>query len=297
MQLTRRTFLQGATACAVAPATAAGSGSGSGPGSDNERHAVLVDSTLCVGCRSCEAACAEANALPDPLAEEPVATPGPAASMATTTSRFTVVHTAAAGEIERFVKMQCMHCVDPACASACPTRALEKTPGGPVVYHASRCLGCRYCMVSCPFGVPRYEYESLAPRVRKCTFCAERQSRGEPPACVAACPTGALTYGKRNDLLQTARERVHAPGSTYVGHVFGENEVGGTSWLYVTDIPLDKLGLPDNLGARAHSSLTGTALGAVPAILILWPALLLGIYNIANRRPEASPGYEGGPRD
>ncbi len=293
MQLTRRKFLQGAAACAVMPAAAAAYG----PAGDNEPQAVLVDTTLCVGCRSCEAACSEANELPDSLSEEPVAAPSPAAIMATTTSRFTVVHTAAATEIERFVKLQCMHCVDPACASACPTRALEKMPGGPVVYHASRCLGCRYCMVSCPFGVPRYEYESLAPRVRKCTFCADRQSRGEPPACVAACPTGALTYGKRNDLLGTARERVYAPDSSYVRHVFGEKEAGGTSWLYISDIPLDQLGLPDNLGAHAYSSLTRTALGAVPAILILWPALLLGIYNITNRRPEALPSYEGGPRD
>jgi ferredoxin len=167
-------------------------------------------------------------------------------------------------------------------------RALDKTPTGPVVYHKDRCLGCRYCMVACPFGVPKYEYDSPSPFVQKCTFCADRQSRGEAPACTSVCPSGALTFGMRDDLLETARERLYAKGSKYVRHIFGEHEVGGTSWMYITDIPFEKLGLPTDLGTYAYSSLTQASLAAVPFVLTLWPPLLMGMYTFSKRREQVA---------
>jgi Fe-S-cluster-containing dehydrogenase component len=251
---------------------------------DAGRRGVLVDTTKCIGCRACEAACAEANTLPGPAMLDDAAVF--AKPRKTDTTSFTVVNRAAVAAPARFVKQQCMHCVEPACASACLARALDKTPTGPVVYHKDRCLGCRYCMVACPFGVPKYEYEKALPYVRKCTFCADRQAKGEAPACTSVCPSGALTFGNRNDLIETARERLYAKGSSYVRHIYGENEVGGTSWMYITDIPIEKLGLPTDVGTYAYSSLTQASLAAVPFVLTLWPPLLMGIYSFSKRRNE-----------
>jgi Fe-S-cluster-containing dehydrogenase component len=285
MKLNRRTFFKvagTAGAVALAPARKAAAA----PNAeviDAGRRGVLVDTTKCIGCRACEAACAEANALPGPAVLDDAAVF--AKPRKTGTTSFTVVNRAKAAPA-RFIKQQCMHCVEPACASACLARALDKTPTGPVVYHKDRCLGCRYCMVACPFDVPKYEYDSPTPYVKKCTFCAERQAKGDAPACTSVCPSGALTFGSRNELIETARERLYARGSTYVRHIYGENEVGGTSWMYITDIPFETLGLNTGLGTYAYSSLTQASLAAVPFVLTLWPPLLMGLYSFSKRRNE-----------
>ena len=285
MNLNRRTFLKTAAASAAVLAPAArADASGVSREVDAARRGVLVDTTKCVGCRACEAACAEANHLPGPAQAGDDSVFKTPRTMDTRT--YTVVNAAATapGAEARFIKRQCMHCMEPACASACLVRALDKTPTGPVIYHKDRCLGCRYCLVACPFEVPKYEYDSALPFVQKCTFCASRQANGEDPACTSVCPTGALLFGTRNELIETAKERLYAPGSKYVRHIFGEDEVGGTSWLYITDIDFDKLGLPADLGDVAYSSLTQASLAAVPFVLTLWPPLLMGIYSFSKRR-------------
>jgi len=289
MNLNRRTFFKvagAAGAVALGPAKTA-TASTSDAVVNAGRRGVLVDATKCIGCRACEAACSETNALPGPAMLDDAAVFAKPRTMDTRT--YTVVNranTTGAAAPARFVKRQCMHCVEPACASACLVRALDKTPTGPVVYHKDRCLGCRYCMVACPFSVPKYEYESALPFVKKCTFCADRQAKGEAPACTAVCPSGALTFGKRDDLLEMARERLYAKDSGYVRHIYGEHEVGGTSWMYLTDIPFEKLGLPADLGTYAYSSLTQASLAAVPFVLTLWPPLLMGIYSFSKRRND-----------
>jgi Fe-S-cluster-containing dehydrogenase component len=245
---------------------------------------VLVDSTQCLGCRSCEAACAEAHGLPEPerMGDEAIF----AEHRETGERQFTVVNKATGDGDDRYAKSQCMHCVVPACASACPVKALDKTKDGPVVYHEDRCIGCRYCMISCPFGVPKYEYDKAVPYVRKCDLCAPRLAEGKPPACVANCPAGALQFGKRSELLAEARRRVYAPGSKYLPHVYGENEAGGTSYLYIADRPFSDFGLPQNVGDRAYFENTRGALGAVPLVMTLWPPLLMGLYAARTRDEE-----------
>jgi len=283
MTLDRRQILKLAAAAGAAAAL---------PGPDvdaalarpsKDARAVLVDTTNCIGCRTCEMACAEANKLPDIASEvafESLRTTGP--------DQFTVVNkgtTKSPGGDDRFAKTQCMHCVEPACASGCVVRALEKTKNGPVIYHADRCLGCRYCMVACPFGVPKYEYTKAVPIVRKCTFCADRQAAGKPPACVEACPGSALTFGDRAQLLEEARKRIYKTPGTYHPHVYGQEEAGGTSWLYISDVPLETLRLPQNVEKSSYPEMAERALSAVPFVITLWPPLLMGLWA-ASKQPK-----------
>ncbi|MFB3855633.1 MAG: 4Fe-4S dicluster domain-containing protein [Vicinamibacterales bacterium] len=299
MDLSRRRFFKvaGATGAAVVVARPRGARARTLPRHANGR-AMLVDTTRCLGCRACEAACSEANGLPEPaMAGDPAVFNK---TRPTDERTFTVVNAfdnpRQPGET-RFVKRQCMHCVEPACASACLTKALEKTETGPVVYHKDRCLGCRYCMVACPFEVPKYEYAKANPYVMKCTFCAERQKAGKLPACAEVCPGGALQAGTREELLDVARLRIYQEPDRYVHHIYGEHEVGGTSWLYITDVPFEKLGFDTNLGQNPYSALTQTALSAVPLVITLWPPLLMGLYTFSKRCDEVAGAEDGEERD
>lgn len=288
MRIGRRGFFKiaaagaGAAGAAAATASPASHGTVDGPG-------VLVDTTLCVGCRACEAACAESNALPPPPEDDAVLEQ----KRDVAPQVFTVVNKTekAPGEA-RFAKKQCMHCINPACASACPVRAMDKQPEGPVTYDASKCMGCRYCMLACPFDIPKYEYDSAAPRVRKCTFCAERQKLGLRPACTEVCPSGALKFGTRAALLDEAKTRIYQNPGKYVKHVYGEAEAGGTSWLYITDVDLEKLAFRTDVPERPMPDLVTGALGAPPFVMTLWPPLLMGLYAFSRRREEVAAGEE-----
>lgn len=247
---------------------------------------VLFDATKCVGCRVCEAACNQVNELPAPE------TPFDELAVLkknrrTDANAFTVVNrytpTAASGPV--FRKIQCNHCLEPACASACFVKAFQKSALGPVDYNASVCVGCRYCMIACPFEIPAYEYDKvLSPRVRKCTLCHPRLLEGKLPGCVEACPMEALTFGKRKDLLRTARERIRAYPDRYVDHVYGEHEMGGTSWLYISGVPFGEIGMREDLGATPAPELTKGALSVVPMVTSLWPVLLVGLYAVNKRK-------------
>ena len=222
---------------------------GAGPASD-DAMGVLVDLTKCNGCRQCEAACQRANGFDVPTPEElkdaavfnERRLPGP--SCYTTVNRFL----ARSGEGEEraiYVKANCLHCIDPACVSACIVGALQKEPGGAVTYDPWKCMGCRYCMVACPFQIPAYEYNNvLTPQVRKCTLCQNEgnPNKGGVPACVQACPKECLTYGKRSELLARAHQRIAAHPDTYIDHVYGEHEAGGTTWLYLSGVPFEEIG-------------------------------------------------------
>jgi Fe-S-cluster-containing dehydrogenase component len=294
MKLSRRTFFKvnaaGAAAVVATPAVA----NAATATVDPNARGMLVDTTRCVGCRACEAACSEANgnAEPEMLGDDRVFE----RRRQTDQRVFTVVNRIAASgnSPERFVKTQCMHCVDPACASACPARALEKTASGAVTYNGSRCLGCRYCMMACPFDVPKFEYDKPVPYVKKCTFCAERQEHGLPPACAEVCPSGALQFGTRAELLEEAKLRIYQNPDKYVHHIYGEHEAGGTSWLYITDVPFEKLGLPQGLRQAPYPALTQTALAAVPVVLTLWPPLLMGLYTFFGRKDGHQPSSAAG---
>jgi Fe-S-cluster-containing dehydrogenase component len=294
MKLGRRSFLKvaGATGtAALVSLPGAGRAAGRVPVAGEEERSVLVDTTLCVGCRGCEAACAEANKLPDPPSDEKAF----AAPRTTSPDSFTVVNRAEkANGAPRFVKRQCMHCVEPACASACPVRALDKLPTGPVAYDGTKCMGCRYCMVACPFGVPKYEYARALPVVRKCTFCAGRQAEGKEPACIGVCPSGALTYGTRGKLVEEARRRVFGNPDKYTQHIYGEHEAGGTNWMYITDVSFEKLGFEVAVNDNSYPKLVKGALGVPPVVMTLWPPLLMGLWAFSHRSGKDNGKDNGG---
>jgi Fe-S-cluster-containing dehydrogenase component len=236
--------------------------------------AMLYDATKCIGCLACEEACKEWNNLP-PEAEPP---------SKLSASNFTVVEEYETCAIQTYCKVQCMHCLHPACVSVCPVQALEKTEAGPVIYHPERCIGCRYCMVSCPFGVPQIDWNETLPTIAKCTFCADRQAEGLQPACAEVCPTGALKFGTRTELLEVARSRIEENPGRYVDHVYGETEAGGTSWLYISPVRCEQLDLPV-LGPDPIPALSEkVAMIGTPSMLGGVAAVLGGIYWASKRR-------------
>lgn len=235
------------------------------PKSPSDPYGCVVDLTACVGCRKCEQACNRVNNLPppevsfdDPRIMEHRRRPNATA--------YTVVNRYYTGKfdernllIPNFVKVQCMHCQDPACVSACIVGAMTKKDNGAVHYDAFKCMGCRYCMVACPFQIPAYEYhDPLFPQIRKCTFCYDRISKdGGIPGCAAICPVEAIAFGKRRQILQVARARIENDPGRYLDRIYGEYEVGGTSWLYISGEPFEKLGFLD-LPTRPIPHLTET---------------------------------------
>ena len=231
---------------------------------------LLIDTTRCVGCNACSEACKEANRLPEEI--EPKLT----------ARTWTVVEDH--GDV--YVRRLCMHCDEPSCASVCPVGALYKSDAGPVAYDESRCIGCRYCMLACPFQVPKYEWDRTLPRVQKCIGCLGRLRNGEIPACAAACPAEATTFGDRDALVQEARQRIHDNPDAYVNHIYGEREVGGTNTLFLAAVPFAQLGFVSNVGDKGMPSLTWEALSKIPNVVSIGGVALLGIWWIVNRRME-----------
>jgi formate dehydrogenase iron-sulfur subunit len=284
-------------------------------------YAKLIDTKKCIGCKACQVICKEWNGL------EGVATELPEEGLGLTNpprldsqTYMLLTHheiddpDAPGGFQTVFVKQQCMHCDEPACVSACPVSALEKTPEGPVVYDVNKCIGCRYCMLACPFGAISSDWSSLTPKISKCTLCADRlpfdapsERNGETlsaeevklssvshsmPACVQACPADALDFGDRDEMLAKAKARIAGSNGAYVDHIYGEKEAGGTATFYLSAVPFAKLGMPD-VGTESYPARSVVALKMVPPAVIGVGALLGGIYAW-GRRVAAVAVAEGG---
>ncbi len=243
--------------------------------------AVLVDTTKCVGCWWCYAACKHTHYLPETTKPDPENPPELNSDV------WSTLATRKEGEQWLYAKRQCMHCEYPACVTACPVGALQKTAEGPVIYDANKCFGCRYCMVACPFGVPDFEWNDPTPWICKCDFCADRLAEGLEPACVDACTTGALKFGNRDELLAEARERIAAAPDKYVDHIYGEKEAGGTSWLYISGVAIEEMGFP-SLDSKPVTVNAQRAMGAVPPVLLGAAATMAGIYWLCKRRDKMS---------
>ena len=235
---------------------------------------LLIDISKCVGCRECARACAETNHLPQEEATQLSAT------------HYTVVQSYF--DDQTFVRRLCMHCEQPTCVSACLVGAFRKTETGAVLYDESKCIGCRYCMQACPFEVPRYEWSSLSPRVQKCRMCYERVSAGGQTACAEACLFGATTFGERDDLIKEARKRIDESPTTYVNHIYGLTEAGGTSVMFISNVPFEKLGFPMNLPNEPIPHLSWRVLSQIPKYSVAAGVVLFGIHWITARRAEVA---------
>jgi len=246
--------------------------------------ALLYDATLCIDCKQCEKACADENHLPydDATAAESIQSD----------HKFTVVLT----KNDKYMRRLCMNCNDPACVSVCPVAALRKADAGPVTYDADRCMGCRYCMAACPFGVPKYEWNKLAPRIRKCTLCSNRVQQGKATACAEICPTGATKFGDRDELLAEAQKRIRDNPQNYVNHIYGVNEVGGTSVLLLSSVPFEHFGYRSDMPRDPLPLFTYRVLSRIPDFVPLGGIMLGGVWWITHRREEVAAAEGGHPR-
>ncbi|ADU61806.1 MAG: 4Fe-4S dicluster domain-containing protein [Pseudodesulfovibrio sp.] len=301
MEISRRLFM-GALGVAGVAATTPRDAQAWQSKAPPDPYGCLVDLTRCVGCRKCEQACSEVNSLPalavrfDDLTILDI-------KRRPEHDSFTVINRHYSGRLDdndkpvpTYVKVQCMHCQDPACVSACITGALTKKENGTVHYDVDKCIGCRYCMAACPFEIPAYEYhEPITPRVRKCTFCYERiEKEGGKPGCASICPVEAITFGKRSQLLTLAHTRIDSDPARYVDHVYGESEVGGTSWLYVSGVDFEKVGF-QKLPSQPMPKITETIQHSL--FSYLWSPLVLfgvlgGIMRLTSRKSDKEANHE-----
>jgi formate dehydrogenase iron-sulfur subunit len=231
---------------------------------------------MCIGCNACQDGCKVANNLP--AGEEKRLSP--------------TAFTALEEHDGKFARRLCQHCEVPTCVSVCPVGAFKKTADGPVLYDAEKCIGCRYCMQACPFRVPRYEWKSTRPRVQKCIFCYTRLAKGMQTACAEACPTGATKFGDRDQLIAEAYRRMNAEPGKYTPKIFGKEDVGGTSVLYLSPVPFEQMGFDVKLGKSPMPLLTMNAMEKIPNVVTVGAVMLAGIWWITNRRGEVKT-HEG----
>ena len=259
---------------------------------NDKAKGVLVDLTRCIGCRGCQVACKSWNerSVKPTLLDGGFTNPKELNSDTFTRINF-IERENNDKPVWSFVKDQCMHCQDPACLSACPVGAFTRTPEGAVNYTFEKCIGCRYCMVACPFNIPKYEWEKTSPWIRKCTFCSDRIADGKVPACIKVCPTNVMLFGNREEILKEANKRMRQNPGKYVDHIYGMEEAGGTSWVYLSAVPFDQLGFNTKIPAVKLPNLTWNMLSEIPVKV---GALVVGLGLIAAfRNRGASESSEG----
>jgi formate dehydrogenase beta subunit len=289
------------SACAGAAVAAVG-GSASAAGHKSapaDAIGMLYDATVCIGCKACVAACSEANDLAPDTTMSGGLWQMPLDLNAQTKNIILLAKDDVSGTTS-FMKRQCMHCIDPACVSGCPFGALAKGEKGIVEWKASRCIGCRYCEISCPFDVPRFEWTKFNPRIVKCELCKDRLAQGKEPACTEVCPAKAVIFGTRQSLLAEAKRRIQAsPGKYYQNRVYGEGDLGGTQVLYLSHLPFEKVGLPEagtesraHYGSKVHEVVyKGMAIPiGIYAILVATARRRFKVMEEEGRREEADSG-------
>lgn len=245
------------------------------------KPAILNDISRCIGCKSCVYACKDINELPQKSEYDAGIEPGSELNADTWCS----VHSAGSLNIKR----QCMHCEDPTCVSVCPVAALYKTEEGPVIYRSERCIGCRYCMVGCPFDIPKYQWKETSPFVQKCIMCFEKRlQEGKEPACTQVCPAGATQFGDRDELIAIAQKRIEDNPGRYVNHIYGLKEAGGTAVMHISPVPFEKLGFKTGVKDKSYPALTWNVIEKLPAVIAVGGVISAGIYWLTSRREDVA---------
>jgi len=245
--------------------------------------AILTDVTKCIGCRKCVAACKTVN---EKTIDQPRSWHGDDGLSARNWT--SVLHLPE----QHYVRKQCRHCLEPACASACPVGALHQTDKGIVVYDGNKCLGCRYCMMACPYGIPRYDWDEPVPYVQKCIMCYDKVCEGQQPGCTEICPTGATIFGDRDKLIKEAHQRISESPGKYIDRVWGEHEFGGTSVLYLSDIDLSFLTYSGRTDITPIPKTTELAMKSVPYAFAGMGGVMYGVNWIIKRRMQLNGGGE-----
>lgn len=228
-----------------------------------KEYAILVDSTYCTGCNTCMYKCVQENRLHASAARG-------------------LVRTFVAIEDEGLLNSRCMHCQTPACVEVCPEKAIKKTEYGPVLYDAAACIGCEACVEECPFGAPKLD--PVTQKIVRCSMCAHRIADGRQPACVEACPTGALMFGEYREMAGLAEKRAKESGLS----IYGLKENGGTHVLILTPVEPAAIGYPKvSQSAAAKTRLAGGVQLPAAAILVAG-----GLKKFSDRRArvEAEEG-------
>jgi Fe-S-cluster-containing dehydrogenase component len=247
---------------------------------------MLYDSTLCIGCKTCVVKCREANGMTPQKTKADHGLHDMQTDLDYDTK--TVIklfrNQESEGPAFSFIKQQCMHCLDPACVSACMLGSLQKREHGVVTYDVNLCVGCRYCQIACPFGVPKFDFSSATPTIVKCEMCMPRLKEGKEPGCTEVCPRKAVIYGKREDLLKEAHARLARQPGRYQPKVYGEHDAGGTQVLYLNPkgIPFEKVGLPV-LGDESVPHLSDTVQETVYQGMLTPAALFAGLAFIIRK--------------
>ncbi len=313
MSLNRRDFLKGALAGGAVLASATPAEARENLTMPEEALGLLYDSTLCIGCKACVSACKEVNGMPPEFSGEDHLWDTPL-DISGKTLNVIKVYTEGSGQNKdsekdgyAFMKVSCLHCVDPSCVSACPVSAMKKDPvTGIVGYDKDACIGCRYCVAACPFGVPRFQYDKALPQISKCQLCKHRMADGKYAACAEVCPTGATLYGKVKNLKAEAKRRIAlkpgeeskfprgnldthdqsphaAKAAKYLPQVYGEKEVGGTQMLKLSAVPFDKLGMP-TLPERSYAATSETMQHTLYGNALALPLAFLGVLTYFAKR-------------
>ncbi len=258
---------------------------------NKDQKAFLFDATKCIGCRGCQVACKQWNGLPAEKTEF-FGGPGYQNPKNLSSSTYTLIkyhEVIEDGKLKDWVffKNQCQHCIEPACVSACLVGALHSTDQGAVVWDETKCIGCRYCMLSCPFNIPKFEWDKIIADIRKCTFCADRLAEGLEPACSKTCPSGAILFGDREELINISEKRLADNPELYHQHVYGKEEAGGTAVLNISSIPLEDFGYPKNITKKSlGSSRIKPFMKSIPPTVVGLGAVLGIVAFVANRKKQ-----------
>lgn len=302
MTVSRRTLLKtlavgGAATAAAAVAGPAGASSAEAPPVPPDARGLLYDSTLCIGCQTCTVACQRANQMPVEANVRLInGAPYDFPTDINAEAR-TVIKVHESGDRWAFIKMQCMQCLEPSCTKACMLGSLQKRKYGVVTWDGLRCTGCRYCQISCPYNVPKFQWHSAVPKIVKCDLCLERKDGKQGSACAEVCPRQAVIYGTREELLAVARQRLGANPQMYNPKIYGEHDGGGNQSMYLTraGVEFTDLGLPaldDTPPSRLAMTIQHTAYKNFIAPTVLYVAAAVAIFRnmSAEKKAEASRG-------